>query len=48
VGNATILASRIPNAELAILKNTGHMLIETAGEIDRITLDFLRKHRTGN
>ncbi|OPY78235.1 MAG: 2-hydroxy-6-oxo-6-phenylhexa-2,4-dienoate hydrolase [Syntrophorhabdus sp. PtaU1.Bin058] len=48
VGNATILASRIPNAELAILKDTGHMLIETAGEVDRITLDFLKRHCTGN
>lgn len=48
VGNATILASRIPNAELAILKNTGHMLIEAVGEVDRITLDFLGRHRTEN
>ncbi|HOE16793.1 MAG TPA: alpha/beta fold hydrolase [Syntrophorhabdaceae bacterium] len=48
VGNATILASRIPNAELAILKNAGHMLIEAADDVDRITLDFLKRHRTEN
>lgn len=48
VGNATILASRIPNAEPVILKNAGHMLIEAADEVDRITLDFLKRHRTEN
>ncbi len=46
VENSKILASRIPNAELVILKNAGHMLIEAAHEVDRVTLDFLRKHRT--
>ncbi len=46
VENARILASRIPNAELAILKNAGHMLIEAAQEADRITLEFLRRNRT--
>jgi pimeloyl-ACP methyl ester carboxylesterase len=45
VENAQILASRIPNAELVILKSAGHMLIEAAQEADRITLDFLRRHR---
>jgi 3-oxoadipate enol-lactonase len=46
VENARILASRIPDAELVILKNAGHMLIEAAQEADRITLDFLNRHRT--
>lgn len=45
VENSRILASRIPNAELVILKNAGHMLIEAANEVDRIILDFLRKYR---
>jgi pimeloyl-ACP methyl ester carboxylesterase len=45
VENAQILASRIPDAELVILKNAGHMLIEAAQEADRITLDFLKRHR---
>ena len=46
VENARILASRIPNAELVILKDAGHMLIEAAHEADRVTLDFLKRHRT--
>jgi len=45
VENARILASRIPDAELVILKGAGHMLIEAAREADRIILDFVRKHR---
>jgi pimeloyl-ACP methyl ester carboxylesterase len=47
VENARILASRIPDTELVILKNAGHMLIEAAQEADRIALDFLRRHRMG-
>jgi pimeloyl-ACP methyl ester carboxylesterase len=43
--HARILASRIPDARLAILKNSGHMLIEAADEADSIMLDFLKKHR---
>ncbi len=45
VENARILASRIPGAELVILKNAGHMLIEVAREADGIILDFLKRHR---
>jgi pimeloyl-ACP methyl ester carboxylesterase len=45
VENARILASRIPNAELVILKDAGHALIEAADEVDRVVLDFLRRHR---
>ena len=47
VGNARILASRIPNAELVILKKMGHAFIfEAFDESNRIMLDFLRKHST--
>jgi 3-oxoadipate enol-lactonase len=46
VGNGKILASRIPNAELVILKNMGHsFMIEAFDESNRIILDFLGKHR---
>jgi pimeloyl-ACP methyl ester carboxylesterase len=45
VGNAHILASRIPHAELKIFKNVGHFFIEAPGERDRAVLDFLRRHR---
>jgi 3-oxoadipate enol-lactonase len=48
VENARILASRIPNAELVILKDAGHALIEAADEADRVVLDFLRRHRMQN
>ncbi len=44
VENAKILASRIPNAELIIFKNAGHILIEAGEEPDRTLLDFLRRH----
>jgi pimeloyl-ACP methyl ester carboxylesterase len=44
--NARIMAARIPGAELVIFKDTGHMLIESAHELNRITLDFLRRHST--
>jgi 3-oxoadipate enol-lactonase len=46
VENARILASRIPNAELKIFKNTGHGMIEAGEELNRIILDFLRRHST--
>jgi pimeloyl-ACP methyl ester carboxylesterase len=48
VENARILASRIPNAELVILKGASHLLIEAGEEPNRIVLDFLRRHRTKN
>jgi len=45
VENAKILASRIPGAELAIIKNTGHgFFYESFDEKNRIILDFLKKH----
>jgi pimeloyl-ACP methyl ester carboxylesterase len=44
--NARIMAARIPGAELVILKDTGHMLIESAHELSRLILDFLRRHST--
>jgi 3-oxoadipate enol-lactonase len=44
--NSRILASRIPRAELVILKNMGHgFIIEAADEANRAVLDFLRRHR---
>jgi 3-oxoadipate enol-lactonase len=47
VGNAKILASRIPNAELVILKKMGHaFMIEAFDESNRIMLDFLKRHST--
>ncbi|MGA7677394.1 MAG: alpha/beta fold hydrolase [Dehalococcoidia bacterium] len=46
--NSKILASRIPNAEMVILKNAGHGFFgEAAAETDRIILDFLRRHSRG-
>ena len=45
VENSRILASRIPNCELVILKNAGHGFnIEAEEETNRIILDFLRRH----
>ena len=45
VGNARILASRIPKAKLAILKKMGHgFMIEAFDESNRIMLEFLKKH----
>jgi 3-oxoadipate enol-lactonase len=45
VGNARILASRIPNAELVILKKMGHgFIFEAFNESNRIMLDFLKRH----
>ncbi|OGO32450.1 MAG: hypothetical protein A2Z29_06365 [Chloroflexi bacterium RBG_16_56_11] len=45
--NAQILAHRIPNAQLLIFANTGHMLLEALDELNKTTLDFLRRHRAG-
>ena len=46
VENSRILASRIPRAELVIMKNMGHgFIIEAADEANRTVLDFLRRHR---
>jgi len=45
--NSKIIASRIPGAELAILKDVGHhFMFEAEDEFNRIMLDFLRRHRT--
>lgn len=45
VGNAGILASRIPNAELVIFKKMGHgFQHEVFDESNRIMLDFLKRH----
>jgi pimeloyl-ACP methyl ester carboxylesterase len=45
--NSSIMASRIPGAELVILKNMGHgFIFEAFDESNRIMLDFLRRHRT--
>lgn len=44
--NSKIIASRIPGAELVILKGMGHIFgMEAAGEDARIILDFLKRHR---
>jgi pimeloyl-ACP methyl ester carboxylesterase len=45
VENSKIIASRIPGAELVILKDSGHMLIEAFDESNRIMLDFLKRRR---
>jgi len=43
--NSKILASRIPNAELVILKNAGHGFITDATEAAaKAIMDFLRRH----
>lgn len=43
--NSKILASRLPNAELVILKNSGHGFITDAAEdAKRTILGFLRRH----
>ena len=45
VENSRLLASRIPHAELVILKNMGHGFnIEAADETSKAVLDFLRRH----
>ena len=45
VENARVMASRIPNAELVIFPDAGHILVEAGDEPDRVTLDFLKRHR---
>jgi 3-oxoadipate enol-lactonase len=46
--NSSILAERIPNAELVVLPRAGHgYLMECAEESNAIVLDFLRCHRSG-
>jgi len=46
VENSRILASRIPGAELAIIKGVGHeFFIEDAEEVNKTILDFLGRHR---
>ena len=44
VENARILASRIPNSELVMFKNTGHFMLEAGDDPNRIILDFLKRH----
>jgi len=45
VENSRILASRIPEAELVILKDVGHeFFIEDAEEVNKTILDFLERH----
>jgi pimeloyl-ACP methyl ester carboxylesterase len=45
VENSRILASRIPKAELVILKSMGHGFItEAADEANESVLDFLERH----
>lgn len=43
--NSSLLASRIPNAELVILEKMGHgFFIEAADEANKVVLDFLRRN----
>ncbi len=45
MANANVLASRIPNTEIAILKGLRHtFFVEGAQEANRIILDFLKRH----
>jgi len=45
IENSRILESRIPKAELVMLKNMGHGFnIEAADETNKAVLDFLRRH----
>jgi 3-oxoadipate enol-lactonase len=45
VENSRLLASRIPNAKLVVLKNVAHSFqIEAAEEANKIVLSFLSKH----
>ena len=45
VENSRLLASRIPNAELVILKNAGHgYIVDTADEADLAIFAFLERH----
>lgn len=44
--NASVLASRIPGAELVLLRGAGHLYhSERAEEADDVILDFVRRHR---
>jgi pimeloyl-ACP methyl ester carboxylesterase len=46
--NSRILASRIPKAELVIIKGAGHeFFIEDAEEANKIILSFLGRHKKG-
>jgi pimeloyl-ACP methyl ester carboxylesterase len=46
VENSRLLASRIPRAELVILKKMGHgFWVEAETEANKVVLDFLRRHR---
>ncbi|MCJ7509284.1 MAG: alpha/beta hydrolase [Dehalococcoidia bacterium] len=45
--NSSILAGRIPGAELVVLPKAGHgYVVERAEESNAIVLDFLRRHRS--
>lgn len=50
VENSKLLADRIPDAELVILKDVGHgFFIEAADEFNKTILDFLKRHpRSGS
>jgi pimeloyl-ACP methyl ester carboxylesterase len=46
--NSRILASRIPEAELVVIKGAGHeFFIEDAEEANKTILDFLGRHNRG-
>ena len=46
-GNAELLASRIPGAELLLLEGAGHLYhSEQAEAADDAVLDFVRRHRS--
>jgi 3-oxoadipate enol-lactonase len=45
--NSKILASRIPGAELVMLKNAGHGFFSETPESTKAILDFLRRHPKG-
>jgi pimeloyl-ACP methyl ester carboxylesterase len=48
VENSRTLSSRIPRAELAIIKGAGHeFFIEDAEEVNKIVLGFLGRHKKG-
>jgi pimeloyl-ACP methyl ester carboxylesterase len=48
VENSRILASRIPEAELVVIKGAGHeFFIEDAEETNKIVLGFLGRHKKG-
>lgn len=43
--NSKLLASRIPNAELALIQNAGHFFfIDSAEKASKTVVDFLRRH----